>query len=190
MIELHDKILLFSDFHGRKDAFLLFKEKLKEEKPDFVILLGDIYAYGPRNGRPADYDPWYVQRELFALKKKYKLLGVKGNCDDTDEYLPYYVFPCLELKINGIKTIAFHGDDPSIKAFKGKTYDLYMFGHTHLPLCEIKDDKIYLNPGSIGFPKGGHVPTYIEINKKKIILKTLKEGKIEKEIEVARWTKE
>ena len=36
------KIAIFSDFHGQTDAYERFSELVKEEKPDKIVLLGDM----------------------------------------------------------------------------------------------------------------------------------------------------
>ena len=54
------KLMIASDLHGS----LYYAEKMKErydvEKPERLILLGDLLYHGPRNDLPKDYNPkWY-----------------------------------------------------------------------------------------------------------------------------------
>ena len=40
--------------------------------------------------------------------------------------------------------------------------NIVMFGHTHRPVLEIKDELVVLNPGSLSYPRqDGHQPSYI-----------------------------
>ena len=43
---------------------------------------------------------------------------------------------------------------------KGK-YDALIYGHTHLWKLEKRNGKVICNTGSITFPKGGNVPTFV-----------------------------
>ena len=68
----------------------LAEEKIKEinerEKPDKIILLGDLYYHGPRNDLSQEYNPMKVAEILNSLKDK--LLVVRGNCDaEVDEMI-------------------------------------------------------------------------------------------------------
>ena len=51
------KIMVAADIHG--SAFYCNKllSRYKIEKPDKLLLLGDILYHGPRNELPEDYNP-------------------------------------------------------------------------------------------------------------------------------------
>ena len=71
------------------------EEKIKEinekEKPDKIILLGDLYYHGPRNDLSQEYNPMKVAQMLNSLKDK--LLVVRGNCDaEVDETISEFKF--------------------------------------------------------------------------------------------------
>lgn len=71
----------------------------------------------------------------------------------------------LELDIAGYKILLVHGSPAAIAEYmyeeddKSKfydlPYDLIIFGHTHLPYYQKKDQIAFLNPGSVGKPKHG-----------------------------------
>ena len=52
-----DKLLIASDIHGSAYYCERLCERIAEEKPERIILLGDILYHGPRNDLPRDYDP-------------------------------------------------------------------------------------------------------------------------------------
>ena len=52
-----DKLLIASDIHGSAYYCEHLCERIAEEKPERIILLGDILYHGPRNDLPRDYDP-------------------------------------------------------------------------------------------------------------------------------------
>ena len=73
------KLLVISDIHG--NAFYMRKvdELIEKENVDKIILLGDVYYYGPRLGFDNRYDPKVVKEIL----NKYadRIIAVRGNCD-------------------------------------------------------------------------------------------------------------
>ena len=40
--------------------------------------------------------------------------------------------------------------------------DIFLYGHTHIPVAHMKDGVICFNPGSAGIPKGGFPASYGE----------------------------
>jgi len=50
------KILIASDIHGSAEWSGKLLEAYAAEKPDKVLLLGDLLYHGPRNNLPLDYD--------------------------------------------------------------------------------------------------------------------------------------
>ncbi|MEE1185028.1 MAG: metallophosphoesterase, partial [Acutalibacteraceae bacterium] len=73
------KYLIASDIHGSAHYCRLLIEKIKAEKPDRIILLGDLLYHGPRNDLPKEYNPKLVIDMLNGIK--HILLCVKGNCE-------------------------------------------------------------------------------------------------------------
>ena len=85
------KALVISDIHGSGYYGEKIKEINEKEKPDKIILLGDLYYHGPRNDLSQEYNPMKVAQTLNSLKEK--LLVVRGNCDaEVDETISEFKF--------------------------------------------------------------------------------------------------
>ena len=73
------KLMFASDLHGSS----FFCEKLiheyEKEKPDKLVLLGDLLYHGPRNNLTKNYDTKKVAELLNSIKKH--IICVRGNCD-------------------------------------------------------------------------------------------------------------
>ena len=61
------KLLIASDIHGSAFWCEKLMDIMKQEKPDKLILLGDLLYHGPRNDLPRDYAPKQVIPMLSAL---------------------------------------------------------------------------------------------------------------------------
>jgi len=66
--------------------------------------------------------------------------------------------------------------------FLGIEADIYLYGHTHRNIYNIKDNKIYINPGSVGCPEGTNNAWYGILN--------IKNEKIEYKQETISYNKE
>ena len=151
------KLVIASDIHG--SAFWCGKlvEVIEAVKPDRILLLGDILYHGPRNDLPRDYAPKQVIPMLSAYKDR--ILCVRGNCEaEVDQMvLP---FPCMadcaQVFCDGLSLYLTHGhhhnpdDLPPLP--QGA---VFLSGHTHVKLDELRCDIRCLNPGSVSIPKDG-----------------------------------
>ncbi|NLJ95914.1 MAG: metallophosphoesterase [Clostridiales bacterium] len=141
------KVLIVSDTHG-KDAYLF--NTLKRVGPlDLLIHLGDL-------GSSEDYiksisscpvemisgnNDFFngLPKEKMILIGKYKVMLTHGHRYDV-----YY-------STYNIKEVA-----------RSRSADIVMFGHTHIPLIDLKDDVWAINPGSLALPRqSGRIPTFI-----------------------------
>ena len=151
------KLMIASDIHG--SAFWCGKllEAASAEKPDKLILLGDLLYHGPRNDLPKGYAPKQVIPLLSAYKEK--ILCVRGNCEaEVDQMvLP---FPCMadcaQVWADGLTMYLTHGhhhnpDNLPPLAEGG----VFLSGHTHVKLDEVRKGIRCLNPGSVSIPKDG-----------------------------------
>ena len=156
------KYMIASDIHGSSYYCQKLMDAYKYEKPDRLILLGDILYHGPRNPLPRDYNP----KEVAELLNKYKnkIIAVRGNCDsEVDQML--IEFPIMsdfsQIVIDNHRFFLTHGhiyncnNLPNIS--KG---DILCHGHTHVPLAEEYSDIVIFNPGSITFPKENYKKSY------------------------------
>ena len=73
------KTVIASDIHGSAYYCRLLLKRMKAEKADTLLLLGDTLYHGPRNDLPRDYAPKEVTAMLTALETP--VFGVRGNCD-------------------------------------------------------------------------------------------------------------
>lgn len=174
------KYLIASDIHGSAHYCRLLIEKIKAEKPDRIILLGDLLYHGPRNDLPKEYNPKLVIDMLNGIK--HNLLCVKGNCEaDVDQMV--LEFPVMAdyaiIEANNNLIFATHGhkfsetNPPPLK--KG---DFLLNGHTHVPKCTAHEDFIYLNPGSVSIPKENGPHSFMTFDGKEFLWHDLENGNV------------
>ena len=157
------KLLIFSDLHGSAPAARRVADLARERRPDYLVCLGDILYHGPRNPFPRGYDPALTAESLAPLAGR--ILAVRGNCDsDVDAMvLPFPLASDLAWVLDGgLRICASHGHLFSPQALPPLARgDVFLFGHTHVPLAETTPQGIHLcNPGSLALPKDGHPASY------------------------------
>ena len=144
------KILIISDIHGKLDNL---QKVLSNNSFDKLLLLGDTLV-----------GPYTQYREVANLLNNYKdkIISVKGNCDNYYNELLEYNNDDIYLKIPIDKKILFitHGHVYNRNNLPDTYYDIFIQGHTHIPLLEKINDKIYLNPGSISLPRNNSLPSF------------------------------
>ena len=169
------KLLIASDIHGSAYYTERLMEAVKKENPDKVILLGDLLYHGPRNDLPKDYAPKKVIEILNEIKDR--LICVRGNCDtEVDQMV--LSFPILSdyssVFIDGYSIYLSHGHiynkENPLPLTEG---DIFISGHTHIPVKEIKDGILSLNPGSISIPKENSYHSYMVYENGRFIWKNL-----------------
>ena len=170
------KMLIASDLHGSTMYIKKLWDRVSIEKPDRIILLGDLLYHGPRNGLPEEYDT----KEAFdLLNSKAELITcVRGNCDsEVDEMVLDFLIeaPHMILSDSGLNIFITHGHYYNTGHLPPMVnIDVLMHGHTHVPACEeIGDGKYYMNPGSVSIPKGGSDHSYIMYENRKFVWKNL-----------------
>ncbi len=157
------KLFFASDLHGALPATELMLNKYRQSGADHLIILGDVLNHGPRNPVPDGYQPAQVAERLNEYSRE--IIAVRGNCDsEVDQML--LQFPMLEanawvLLDGGVRIFLTHGHNYNSENRPPlRVGDVIAHGHTHLPIAEKVADQIIYNPGSITFPKGGHVASY------------------------------
>ena len=148
------KLMIASDLHGSAYYVRELLCRMEEEAPEKLLLLGDNLFHGPRNALPRDYDTKACAAMLNALEKA--PLCIRGNCDgEVDQMV--LDFPLLAdfaaVFADGYTLYLTHGhhlDEASKAAAPG---DIVLYGHTHVPAFERKNEKYYVNPGSVSIPK-------------------------------------
>lgn len=71
--------------------------------------------------------------------------------------------------------------DSSLEKFLDYPDSLFILGHTHYPMIRTIDDKLIVNPGSLGQPRNGSWPTYavIDYPSNKVIFREVSYNKSE-----------
>ena len=151
------KLVIASDIHGSAYWCGKLLEVIEEVNPDKVVLLGDLLYHGPRNDLPKDYAPKQVIPMLSQLKEK--ILAVRGNCEaEVDQMvLP---FPCMAdyalLNCDGQTMYLTHGHHHNPDNLPPLTEgSVFLSGHTHVKMDEIRGGIRCINPGSVSIPKDG-----------------------------------
>jgi len=149
------KLMIASDIHGSAFYCEQMIEAYKREGADKLLLLGDILYHGPRNDLPEGYAPKAVIAMLNPMKKE--LLCVRGNCDtEVDQMVlefPILADYCM-LDLGTKLVYATHGHLTSAEQLPPlREGDLFLQGHTHVPMNEVKNGIRCMNPGSVSLPK-------------------------------------
>lgn len=171
------KILIVSDVHSNYDNL---KKVIKENSFDKLIVLGDLFNYG-------FYSNDLKDNNIINLLQTYKdkLILIRGNCDYYINYeeLGLFAHDLITIPLNNHNVTLTHGNKYS-KGFLPEYHgDIFMQGHTHVPMLLKENDIIYLNPGSIGKPRGGSSKSYTIFDDDKITIKTM-DNDIIKEMKV------
>lgn len=177
------KLMIASDVHGSLYYCDKMLKAYSDEHAERLILLGDLLYHGPRNDLPKDYNPKQVIRRLNEVKNE--LIAVRGNCDaEVDQMV--LEFPimadmtviCLEDRI----AYASHGHIYSTdKLLPLKAGDIFLQGHTHIPMAKEQDQIILLNPGSVSIPKENYPNSYGIMDSEGFIVKSF-DGEVIKQI--------
>lgn len=151
------KLLIASDIHGSAYWCRKLLEVYETEKPDKLVLLGDILYHGPRNDLPREYAPKAVISMLSPLAEK--ILCVRGNCEaEVDQMvLP---FPCMapysQLLVEDKTFYLTHGHHENPRNLpRLNPGDVFLSGHTHVKEDIQVEGVRCLNPGSVSIPKDG-----------------------------------
>lgn len=150
------KLLVISDNHGNVDEMLNI---LREEEYDVSIHCGDFEL--------PDKD----------IKKMFDYV-VPGNNDFSSN-----IEKELKIKIKGIKIFITHGhyyqegkgmSSEEFEYKNGSNYNLVLFGHIHYPSNKKVNNTIYVNPGSISYPRYASKKSYATIEIVQNIIKNIK----------------
>lgn len=142
------KAIIASDIHGSLKYTKKLEELIKQENPEKLILLGDLYYHGPRNALPEEYNCMGVANILNQYKEK--IIAVRGNCDaEVDQMISDFEIMAdyQEISLDKHKFYLTHGH--LLEKYPEFQENLCLVGHTHV--YNLEGNKI--NPGSIGIPK-------------------------------------
>lgn len=149
------KIIIMSDTHGFVDEITNICDKHDADK---VIHCGDSELY----------------KEEAVLEG---ITVVEGNCDQIHQFNTEEL-----IEVAGLRIYITHGHLYQVKqqltrlSYRASELnaDIVCFGHTHIVYAEQDNHHIYMNPGSVRFPRVPSIPTYVELSiKEQDILWTL-----------------
>ncbi|MBQ9328487.1 MAG: phosphodiesterase [Solobacterium sp.] len=158
--------LVISDIHGDIEGARLIESAFQHHHIDAILCLGDILYHGPRNDLPEHYAP----KEVIALFEPYRsrITAVRGNCDaEVDQMV--LDFPLLSdsasFYLGPRKVFMTHGHIYSPDHLPPlKEGDVFLSGHTHIPVAKQNNGIFFLNPGSASIPKENHPRSYGLLN--------------------------
>ena len=173
------RYLVFSDLHGSSHYAQKLKEKMEKYNPDKLVLLGDIYYHGPRNGLPYEYSPMKVSEILNAYSDK--IICVKGNCDaEVDEMISTFTFePSADICLAGKNVRFTHGHKQNIDNYPAGI-DVLIYGHFHTGFIKKCDGGVCINAGSISLPKNNTPNSFLLIEDNVISLLDEEDNVIDK----------
>ena len=153
------KYLIASDIHGSAHYCARLKERFLAERPQKMILLGDLLYHGARNPLPREYDTLKTAGILNSMKQD--ILCIKGNCDSQVDtlVLEFPVEADFAFLPAGERTLLFaHGHLTPAVLKKG---DILVNGHFHVPAFEEREQYTYVNCGSVSIPKENSPHSYL-----------------------------
>jgi len=164
------RLLVATDLHGSKSAVDRLTSLYSRHKPNKLVLLGDLYYHGPRNGVPSDYDPMYVANALNAIANS--IVAVRGNCDsEVDQTISSFnIQPNATLEVDGVTFMFTHGHRYNATNLPPMgSCQVLMHGHTHVNSIVKVDGVVVVNVGSPSFPKDGK-PSYAVVDGNQIAI--------------------
>lgn len=153
----HTCYMIASDLHGSALYTRQLLEAYRQSGAEQLILLGDLLYHGPRNDLPRDYAP----KQVIPMLSDYRnsIIAVRGNCEaEVDQMvLP---FPCMaefsQLLLEGKTFYLTHGHHHNPDNLPPLPEgSVFLFGHTHVKMDEVRSGIRCLNPGSVSIPKDG-----------------------------------
>ncbi len=141
------KILIVSDTHRHNENLEKVLEKVKPI--DLLIHCGDAEGTEDYIEAIADCPVFIVSgnNDFFSKLDKEMVVSV-------DKYKAFITHGHYYNVSIGVERL--------VEEAKHKEVDIVMYGHTHCPLIDIRDDIVVLNPGSISYPRqNGRQATYI-----------------------------
>lgn len=188
------KICVFSDIHGNSPAFNAAYKMITSEDADINIFLGDLCGYyydqlevfekliniENLHAIRGNHDEIFLDivqgnkdmREKYCRKYGRSMENLLNKeIKDLTKWLsslPYFIGPAFD-------NACFHGSprnsledyiypDSPLDIFLDHPSNIFLLGHTHYPMVRRIDNKIVLNPGSLGQPRQGGLPTYAVID--------------------------
>ncbi|EPB4367528.1 MULTISPECIES: phosphodiesterase [Citrobacter] len=180
------KLMFASDIHGSLPATERVLERFAASGAQWLVILGDVLNHGPRNALPEGYAPAQVAERL--NEQASRIIAVRGNCDsEVDQMLLHFPMtaPWQQILTENQRLFLTHGhlfgpqNMPALNAG-----DVLVYGHTHLPVAELREDIYYFNPGSVSIPKGGFAASYGILNDNVLSVMALNDQSVIAQVEI------
>jgi putative phosphoesterase len=146
------KLLVLSDTHGEADTLASVLKWAKNNAVDAAVFLGDGIHDMPRAEAAAG----------FSCTAKI----VRGNSDHAAPMQETEIFDFAGHRFflcHGHRYSLHNGFGLLVAAARSNEADAALYGHTHVPHCEIANGVFLLNPGSIGRPRSSAGATFAVI---------------------------
>ena len=185
------EIAIYSDLHGNPAVLKTLMDNVFPTV-DHIWAVGDLfYSYNKDDASKAKSTE--VMETLLAYKDK-PVDYIMGNTDAFEEFKAFQeVFASetfLVKEIDGLKIILTHGHlyETELKMqelLNEHHAKIMVYGHSHLFEIKIRDNHIFLNPGSVTLPRDENtIATYLLLNtiEKRVQLKEINTGDILEEL--------
>ncbi len=158
--------MFVSDIHGNVEVLKKVVELYEMEEADKLVILGDTAASSNRE------DNVELAKILNSMKEKVEVL--RGNCDtmEFENLLDFEMFDDDILYVNGKFISISHGHYYNDTNLPPNCGEIFIQGHTHIPMLIKEKAKILANPGSMTRPRGVDLRCYLFMDEEKIALKT------------------
>ncbi|MBQ9267850.1 MAG: YfcE family phosphodiesterase [Clostridia bacterium] len=169
------KYVFVSDIHGNIEKLEECIAAFERENADKLVVLGDTAVSNYED------DNFFIAEILNGMKNKVEV--IRGNCDTSDfeDKLNFEIFDDDILYVNGKFVSITHGHVYNFYHLPPNCGDIFIQGHTHVPMLVKQEGRILANPGSVSRPRGCDLRCYILITEDAIMLKTLGGSVIKKE---------
>lgn len=172
------KILFASDIHGSFSDMEELIERIREERPSFIMFLGDFCGYA---------ENLIFGESMGKLTVPYAY--VRGNCDSPSVLSAFGFNPeayvCTEKSgeryVYGTHGHIYNCVNPVPTVKKG---DIFVCGHTHVPALFYKDGVVMVNCGSMARPRSPYGKTYAVADEHAVYIKDGMTGATIKEIKL------
>lgn len=178
------KIAIISDIHSNVYALSRVIDDIDDQKADTIICLGDLVGYGPHPNETisyirrkgilclkGNYDASVVSNDYSYIRENstnsFTLPWTVSELRAENKYYLQTLPETMSLNFNGKSFKLVHGSPNSIneyllpdadntnKVMSELKEDVLICAHTHIPAVKEFNNKLFINPGSVGKPKIG-----------------------------------
>lgn len=163
------KIAVISDIHGSIEALDSIQKNIVPNI-DELWFLGDLY-FDYKNNEDTPKNRKIIYEWVKEISKDKLKVIINGNCDykETTDNEFFYNKSTLVKDFLGNKILLEHGhelkDENRKEHLIESECNILLSGHTHIGYISIEEGLLFLNPGSVAYPRDeANIPTYILLN--------------------------